>query len=235
VWFREVSESMRKEGFTPLSSEACVFVSQDFKVWIILYVDDMAIATATEEQIEQVAYQLGETFALTALGEVDHFLGLQIVRDRMLKTIQITQEPYIERVLTGRGWLRLNGAATPLDLRIKYDSELPQLDEKEKKEFLELVGCAKCVANNGRPDIAYAANFLGRHRNKPTTQHMERIKRIWRYLSGTRKMGLTLGGRSIDDLEFWLHCDASWADDPRTRKTTGTNYCWYTKGFGLLR
>ena len=33
-------------------------------------------------------------------------------------------------------------------------------------------------------------------------------------------LGLTLGGRAIDDLELWLHCDASWADDPRTHKTT---------------
>ena len=68
VWFREVTELMKREGFTPLSSEACVFVSQDFKVWIMLYVDDMAIAAATKEQIEQVACQLGETFELTALG-----------------------------------------------------------------------------------------------------------------------------------------------------------------------
>ena len=147
-------------------------------------------------------------------------MGLQIVRDRKLKTIQITQKPYIERVLTGRGWLRLNGAATPLDPRMKYNLELPQLDEKEKKEFLELVGSAQWIANNNRPNIAYTANFLGRHRNKPTSQHMEQVKRVWRYLSGTRKLGLTLGGRSIDDLELWLHYDASWADDPRTRKTT---------------
>ena len=164
---------MKKKGFHPLSSESCVFVSEDCQVWIMLYVDDMAIAAVTKEQIEQVAYQLGETFALTELGEVDHFLGLQIVRDRKLKTIQITQEPYIERVLTGRGWLKLNGAATPLDPRIKYDPELPELDEKENKEFLELVGSAQWVANNSRPDIAYAANFLGRHRTKPTSQHME--------------------------------------------------------------
>ena len=160
--------------------------------------------------------QLGEIFELAALGEVDHFLGLQIVCDRKLKTIQITQEPYIERVLTGRGWLRLNGAATPLDPRMKYDVELPELAEEEKKEFLELVGSAQWIVNNSRPDITYTANFLGRHRNKPTSQHMEQVKRVWRYLSGTRKLGLTLGGRSIDDLELWLHCDASWADDPRT-------------------
>jgi hypothetical protein len=163
---------------------------------------------------------LGETFALTALGEVDHFLGLQIVRDRKLKTIQLTQQPYIERVLTGRGWLNLNGAATPLDPRMKYDPNLPELSGGEKAEFLELVGSGQWVGNNTRPDVAYAANFLGRARNKPTSQHMEQLKRLWRYLSGTRKLGLTLGGRAWEDLELWLHCDASWADDPRTRKTT---------------
>ena len=167
---------MRKEGFTPLSSEACVFVSKDFKVWIMLYVDDMAIAAATKEQIDLVAHQLGETFALTALGEVDHFLGLQIVRDRKLKTIQLTQEPYIERVLTGRGWSNLNGAATPLDPRMKYDPNLPELSGGEKAEFLELVGSGQWVGNNTRPDVTYAANFLGRHRNKPTSQHMEQLK-----------------------------------------------------------
>ena len=52
VWFREVTKLMKKEGFTPLSSEACVFVSKGLKVWIILYIDDMAIAATTREQIE---------------------------------------------------------------------------------------------------------------------------------------------------------------------------------------
>jgi hypothetical protein len=169
MWFREVTKLMKKEGFTPLSSEACVFVSKDLKVWIILYVDDMAIAAATREQIEQVVSQLSKTFDLTALGEVDHFLGLQIVRDWNLKTIKLTQKSYIERVLTGRDWMRLKGAATPLDPQIRYDSELPELPEKEKAEFLELVGSGQWVGNNTRPDITYAANFLGRHRNKPTS------------------------------------------------------------------
>ena len=52
-------------------------------------------------------------------------------------------------------------------------------------------------------------------------QHMEQVKRIWRYLKGTEDLGITLGSKnSIDDLKLWLHCDASWADDPVTCKTT---------------
>ena len=102
VWFREVTELMKREGFSPLSSEACVFVSKDFNVWIMLYVDDMVIAATTKEQIERVANPLSDTFPLTALGEVNYFLGLQIFRDRKPRTIKITQEPYVERVLVGK-------------------------------------------------------------------------------------------------------------------------------------
>ena len=132
VWFREVTDLMKREGFELLSSEACVFINRDTDVWIMLYVDDMAIAAATKEQIDKVAKQLGETFSLTALGEVEQFLGLQIVRDRKLRIIQISQELYIERVLTGKGWLNLNGVGSPLDIHMKYDPELPELEDNKK-------------------------------------------------------------------------------------------------------
>jgi hypothetical protein len=148
-------------------------------------------------------------------------LGLQIVRDRNLRIIQFSQGPYIECVLTGRGWLNPNGVGNPLDTHIKYNLDLPELDDKEKNKYLELVGRVQRISNNTRPDVMYAANFLGRHRQKPTSQHLEQLKRLWRYLSGTRNLGLTLGGaRSLENLDLWLHCDASWADDPRSRRTT---------------
>ena len=108
-----------------------------------------------------------------------------------------------------------------MDPRVKYDPDLSVLVEDEKTEYLELVGSAQWISNNTRPDLAYAANFLGRHRTNPTRQHMEQLKRLWRYLSGTRNLGLVLGGKqSLTDLDLWLHCDASWADDEVTRRTT---------------
>ena len=40
--------------------------------------------------------QLGAVFSLIELGEVKNFLGVRIVRDRLLRTIKISQTPYIE-------------------------------------------------------------------------------------------------------------------------------------------
>ena len=144
-----------------------------------------------------------------------------MVHDRDLRTIKISQWPYIERILAKKGWTNLKGVGSPMDPRVKYDPELSVLAEDEKMEYLELVGSAQWILNNTRPDLAYPANFLGRHRTNPTRQHMEQLKRMWRYLSGTRNLGLVLGGKqSLTNLDLWLHCDASWADDEVTRKTT---------------
>ena len=57
--------------------------------------------------------------------------------------IQISQSPYIERVLTGKEWLNLNCIGSPLDTHMKYNLDLPELDEKEKNEYLELVGSTR--------------------------------------------------------------------------------------------
>ena len=221
VWSREVSTLMSKVGFRPLLSESCVFVNEDKSIWIMVYVDDVAIAARTKAEIDGVAYKLGSKFTLTEIGEVKTFLGLRLLRNRKLRTVHISQAPYIKRVLGKKGWTKLNGVGTPLDNRIKYDRNLLVLEGQEKAEFLELVGSAQWISNNTRPDMAYAANFLGRHRQHPTGQHLGQIKRVWRYLNRTMNFGLILGGaQSLSELDLWLHCDASWADDPVTRKTT---------------
>ena len=61
---------MHDLGFEPLALESCIFISKDWKVCIMLYVDDMLIAAATKEQINHIANQLNAVFRLKALREV---------------------------------------------------------------------------------------------------------------------------------------------------------------------
>jgi hypothetical protein len=95
--------------------------------------------------------------------------------------IQISQSPYIERVLTGKEWLNLNCIGSPLDTHMKYNLDLPELDEKEKNEYLELVGSAQWISNNTRPDVAYAANFLGIDwpRSSPVPKFQDWTEFLW--------------------------------------------------------
>jgi hypothetical protein len=46
------------------------------------------------------------------------------------------------------------------------------------------------LANQTRPDLAFAVNLLARHSLQPRFCHWNGIKRILRYLKGTTNMGL---------------------------------------------
>ena len=47
------------------------------------------------------------------------------------------------------------------------------------------------LANNTRPDIEFAVNLLARHSAAPTKRHWVGIKVVFRYLNGTRDLGLS--------------------------------------------
>ena len=57
-----------------------------------------------------------------------------------------------------------------------------------------------------RPNIAYVTNALAQYAANPTNEHWEALKRLWRYLKGTKTMGCYYSGK--DELLGWT--DSSW-------------------------
>ncbi|XP_074373721.1 secreted RxLR effector protein 161-like [Apium graveolens] len=56
--------------------------------------------------------------------------------------------------------------------------------------FLSAIGALTYLANNTRPDIAFAVNLLARFSSDPTKRHWDEITHILRYLRGTIDLGL---------------------------------------------
>ena len=78
------------------------------------------------------------------------------------------------------------------------------------------VGSLMYAMTTTRPDIAYAVSVLSSYMANPGQQHWIALKRVLRYLQGTRNYGLVLGGSSVE-LSGW--CDADWANDKDTRRS----------------
>jgi hypothetical protein len=68
-----------------------------------------------------------------------------------------------------------------------------------------------------RPDIAAAVGMLARHVERPGQAHWTAVKRVFRYLQGTRNFGITYR-RNATSLN--AYCDADWAGDVSDRKST---------------
>ena len=108
--------------------------------------------------------------------------------------------------------------ATPSTTSVKLIAA--KSDDKEVPQFpyREAVGSLMYLMCMTRPDTAEAVGAVARHVSNPTQQHFMAVKRIFRYLRGTSKFGLTFGPSS--DHELAVYSDSDWAGDPNNRRST---------------
>jgi len=65
------------------------------KLPILLYVDDMLIASKSRSAINKLKKNLRSEFEMKDLGEAKKVLGMEIERDRRSGTISLTQKEYL--------------------------------------------------------------------------------------------------------------------------------------------
>lgn len=106
-------------------------------------------------------------------------------------------------------------AYTPIEVNAKFEKN-PE-DVNKNIPYREAVGCLIYLAHVTRPDITYAVNKLSQYCNSPGNQHWFGIKRIMRYLQGTRNLKLCYV--KDDSKEIIGYCDADWASDPVDRRS----------------
>jgi hypothetical protein len=63
------------------------------------------------------------------------------------------------------------------------------------------------LANNTRPDIAFAVNYLARYNAAPIMRHWNGIKNILRYLIGTIDLGLYFQKNQYSKLIGYAYAD----------------------------
>ncbi|TXG70734.1 hypothetical protein EZV62_005669 [Acer yangbiense] len=88
-------------------------------VYLLLYVDDMLIASKSKVEIDRLKAQLSSEFDMKDLGEAKKILGMKIKRDRVKGTICLTQTQYLKTVLQRFG---IDSKSKPLPLSRKQPS-----------------------------------------------------------------------------------------------------------------
>lgn len=231
-WNEKFAEVAVKIGLEAHPLEPCLFTwKQGKKILIlVLYVDDMLIASNFTNKIDEVKAELKREFELTDLGEVNIFLGIKIKRDRKNKTLTLTQEDYTNKILSKFGFLDAHPQRTPMITNQQNNHQRKEREENDDAETLkntaneiiipyrEAVGSLLYLENTVRSDIQYAVNVLSRHQTKPTEEEWKMVKRKFRYLAGTKRRGLKYKANTKDLDAF---SDASFADCKNSLTTCG--------------
>ena len=66
---------------------------------VAVYVDDKLILSKSLDAINHLKGQLSQEYELTDLGEAHWILGMEIIRDRERRTIELSQRRYIKTIL----------------------------------------------------------------------------------------------------------------------------------------
>lgn len=134
--------------------------------------------------------ELKSNFKITE-GNVNFYVGIEIIRNREAKTIFIHQSSYVERILERFNMLDAKIKSTPADLGMSLVST-GDLNTCDNLPYRQAIGCLMFLANVTRPDITFIVNYLSRFISDYNEQHWRAIKNVFRYLKGTADMGICI-------------------------------------------
>lgn len=204
-WYQTFSAILNSFGFTKCESDHAVFIRKVLKSMciIIAHVDDLTITGSTLEVILQTKKDLGSKLEMSDLGELHWLLGIEVKRDYEAQTISLSQRSYIQSIVDRYGLSDAKPLSMPLDPHALLDKQqCPSTTEEfaatRDIPYREAVGSLMYAALGTRPDIAYAVHHLARFGDNPGKAHWEAVKRVIRYLKGTKDLFLVLGGKRED-------------------------------------
>jgi hypothetical protein len=139
--------------------------------------------------MEQTKSDLRTALEMTDLGKPTKIIGVKITQTN--DTITLSQKVYVESILECKGLSEINSVATPLDPNIKSVPNPNGNKGNQSNSFARLLRELQFLANSTQPDIAFAVNRLATYTVNLSLQHVAALKRILRYLAGTKNLGIT--------------------------------------------
>jgi len=186
-----------------------------------VYVDDINIIGNTQN-IDEARNYVKTEFEMKDLGKTKFCIGLQI--EHLHSGILVHQSTYIQKILEKFNMDKSYPSKTPMVVRSlemeKYQFKPQEVGEEilgPKVPYLSAIGALMYLANSTRPDIAFAVNLLARHSAQPTQCHWTGVKNIFRYLNGTKDLGLFF--KKNLDPNMIGYTDAGYLSDPHNSKS----------------
>ena len=175
---------------------------------LAVYVDDFGLFANGTRIMLEVKSRLASAFSVKDLGEMRFCLGLEVTRDRKLKTLQLSQRPYIESLASQYHMQTAHPVLIPLDpSTILRKTSCPNTDQDRMEmanvPYARLLGGLLWVMLVTRPDLSFSVVRLAQYAANPGRAHWQALKRVLVYLISTKDWSLTYGEGGRSTLEVY--------------------------------
>ena len=100
-WYLKFNDTIVSFGFKENTVDRCIYlkVSGSKFIFLILYVDDILLATNDLHLLYETKRFLSNNFEMKDMGEATYVIGIEIFRNRSQGMLGLSQKSYINKVL----------------------------------------------------------------------------------------------------------------------------------------
>ena len=194
LWHDNLSATLKEMGYTKNDHEWCVFNRRDnagTQCTVAVHVDDLLITSKNEEMIDSVCDGLKRKYGdvSRADGPIVNYLGM--VFDLSTRgEARVTMKGYVNETLNGS---EISGEAkTPATDGLFEIRDKVGVCETERAKFHRLVAKLLYLAKRIRPDCLTAVSFLTTRVTKCTSDDVEKLERLVKYIRYSKERGIVL-------------------------------------------
>ncbi|KAI1509284.1 Reverse transcriptase domain protein [Pyrenophora tritici-repentis] len=230
LWYNDLKDSLKDLGFEPIEADPCVFVNPTTKAIIVVYVDDLILITRDVTSMKALKSQLLNRYKARDLGPIGFYLGIRILRDRPNRSLSMTMDSYVDRIVDEYHLANAPKADNPLPKSaltlIKRDDIA---DNNLIQQYQSLVAKLLYPTSIIRCDLAWHVNFMARFANNPTLEQLSLLKHMLRYYNGTATLGIKYQGdlkdANMDDPDHMIglkaYSDSAHGDNNERKSSSG--------------
>ena len=189
LWFEEFKEKLLLYGLVQSRHDDALFYDTARNLYVKVYVDDVQVFCPESSTIDDLKVFLSKHYKLRDLGEVEWYLGMEI--NRADGVMILTQTKYINDLLQKHAMQDCSPVSTRMmEAKLKRAPDGYICEPQTLKDYQTLLGGIMHLMVKTRPDLAYSVSRLAEFSSNPTDEHWKALKRVLRYLQGTRDLGL---------------------------------------------
>jgi hypothetical protein len=219
AWYSRLSDKLRSLGFSPSKANISLFHynKAPVKMFLLVYVNDIIIASASSDTTTALLCTLQADLALTDLGPLHYFLGIE--ESRSPDGLYLSQHKYTTDLLQQAGMTACKLAPTPLPSSSKilaHDGD--PLGPDDATKYHNIVGALQYLTLT-HPDIFFMVNKVCQYLHAHTSAHWMTVKQILHFLKHTISSVFHI--RRSPSTMISAFSDADWAGCTDDRKSTG--------------
>lgn len=185
---------------------------------MLLYVDDIILASGSIKRINELKCQLKEEFEIEDFGTLNYYLGIKIEHNVNKAELKISQGQYLKYDLQRFNMSDCKPRSIPIETKLNLSINTLSTTSCSQP-YRQLIGCLMYAMLATRPDLSCCLNYFSHFQSKPQEVHWMHLKNVLRYIKGTLDYSIIYRKQRITTiLEGYV--DTDWANHEDRKSVT---------------